>query len=514
MLNLGEKIIITIPIILCYNIGLRSQERPNLVFVFADQLRQDVLGYSGDKKAITPNIDTFARESFNMSNAVSVSPVSAPMRSSLFTGKYISSTGMVINELNMNPNHKTWAHVLNENGYKCGYVGKMHLNDVHSRSFKKGPERFGFDDYWAGYSFNHLSYNAYYYTDDSEGNEIKVDLSGRYGPQEFTTLACDYIEKASKRKEPFALVLSWNPPHDPWVKSNVLPECYDKFKDVHFDLPENYNENPDPYMDRYNSAYFVDSTKWKNDFIHGKGYQETLRCYYAMVNSIDYQFGRILKKLKELGIDDNTIVVFTSDHGEMFGSHGRMYKMTFYEEASRVPFLVRFPDKIKPGKSDVCINTPDIYPTLLGLMGLSEEIPKEVEGKDLSFVLLGEKGEEPEFAFMQGMGHTYLWRDGYEWRAVRDKEYCYARYLKDGKELLFNIKNDPHEKQNLADNPQYKDVLLGYRNKMSKRMSELNDDFKPCTWYRDHWMYKNFSIQSSARGEFGPLPPIEPNRKK
>jgi len=229
----------------------QTRNRPNLVFLFADQLRSDVLGYAGDSKAITPNIDNFAREAMSFSNAVSVSPVCAPYRSSLLTGKYISTTGMVINEVNMNPNHNTIAHVLTEAGYNCGYVGKMHLNDQHTRNSPKGPQRFGFDDYWAAYSFNHQSYNSFYFTDDLEGKEKRIDLSGQYGPEEFTSLACNYIQAASKEDKPFSLFLSWNPPHDPWVKENVSPHCYEKFKDKHFELPPNFNETPDPYMDRY-----------------------------------------------------------------------------------------------------------------------------------------------------------------------------------------------------------------------------------------------------------------------
>ena len=488
-----------------------DKERPNLVFVFADQMRADVLGYAGDTKAITPNIDNFAHDAMNFSSALSVSPVSAPYRSSLFTGKYISSTGMVINEINMNPNHRTLANVLNDNGYNCGYIGKMHLNDTHTRPIKKGPERMGFDHYWAGYSFNHMSYNAFYYTDDENGQEVKVSLKGKYGPEEFTMLACDYMERASKEDKPFAMFLSWNPPHDPWKQGNTAPDCYARFKDTEFSLPENFKEDPDPYMDRYSQEFFDGHTAWKDKFIYGGGYQETMRCYYAMVNSIDEQFGRVLAKLKELGIDDNTIVVFTSDHGEMFTSQGRMFKLTFYDEAARIPMLVRMPGG-KTGESDVLLNTPDIMPTILGMLGLSDDIPEEVEGKDLSFVLKGGRGEKPEFAFMQGMGHTYQWKDGFEWRAVRDHKFLYAKYLRDGKEVLFDLKKDPGQMNDVAGNPKYRRTLESYRDKMSLKMAELNDEFKPCTWYRDHWMHKGFSIKEAAHGEFGPLPPMEPMR--
>ena len=159
--------------------------------------------------------------SFN--NAVSVTPVCAPYRASLLTGKYTSSTGMVINELNMNPNHKTIAHVLTESGYSTGYVGKVHLNDQHNRNFPKGPERLGFDDFWAGYSFNHQSFKGFYYTDDEGGNEIKVDLTGKYEPEVTTGLALDYLKIQAKKNKPFALFLSWNPPHDPWLNRMFCP---------------------------------------------------------------------------------------------------------------------------------------------------------------------------------------------------------------------------------------------------------------------------------------------------
>ena len=128
-------------------------------------------------------------------------------------------------------------------------------------------------------------------------------------------------------------------------------------------------------------------------------------------------------------------------------------------------------------------------------------VPGEVEGLDMSELVLTGEGSEPEYAFMQGMGHTYLWLDGYEWRAVRDKQYTYARYLKDGKELLFDNLNDPLQAVNLVDNTVYQEKLIELRNKMADKMDELNDQFMPCTWYRDHWTEDRI-IKASARGRF------------
>ena len=495
-------------------LNAQNQNKPNLVFLFADQLRSDALGFTGNSKAQTPNIDKFSGQAVCFNNAVSVTPVCAPYRASLLTGKYTSSTGMVINELNMNPNHKTIAHVLTESGYSTGYVGKVHLNDQHNRSFPKGPQRLGFDDFWAGYSFNHQSFKGFYYTDDEGGKEIKVDLTGKYEPEVTTGLALDYLKIQAKKNKPFALFLSWNPPHDPWVKSNVLSQCYAKFKKTKFKLPANFKSLPDKYMDRFPQEFLKGDSAWKDEFITGDGYQEVMRCYYAMVNSVDEQFGRVMSTLDSLGIAENTIVVLTTDHGEMFTSQGRIFKLTFYNEAAQVPFLIKYPKVHTHGTSDICINTPDIAPTLLGLMGLKHKIPEQMEGNDLSFVLRNEKGKEPPFAFLQGMGHTYKWLDGYEWRAVRDKRFTYAKYLRDGAEFLFDRQKDRFEKVNVATVKGYLSVLGKLRAEMSKKMEELKDEFHPCSWYRDHWMYKEFSIKAAASGEFGPLSPIEPFRKK
>jgi arylsulfatase A-like enzyme len=138
-------------------------------------------------------------------------------------------------------------------------------------------------------------------------------------------------------------------------------------------------------------------------------------------------------------------------------------------------------------------------PTLLGMMGL--KVPGEAEGMDMSELVISGEGDEPEYAFMQGMGHTYLWLDGYEWRAVRDKQYTYARYLKDGKELLFDNLNDPLQATNLVDNQEYSEKLMELRSQMTEKMAELNDQFMPCTWYRDHWT-EGRVIKASARGTF------------
>ncbi|MFW5788143.1 MAG: sulfatase-like hydrolase/transferase, partial [Halanaerobiales bacterium] len=152
-----------------------TNEKPNIIYIFADQLRYQSCGYAGDEKAYTPNIDSLAEEGMDLYNAISGHPVCSAYRASLFTGKYTTSTGMVINEIRMNPNQRCLAHVLSDNGYRTDYIGKWHLYanelgnhyDPRNSFVPPGKHRFGFDDYWAAYNFHHEYYNGYYHKDSS-----------------------------------------------------------------------------------------------------------------------------------------------------------------------------------------------------------------------------------------------------------------------------------------------------------------------------------------------------------
>jgi arylsulfatase A-like enzyme len=469
---------------------------PNVVILIGDQLRYQSCGYAGDRKAITPNLDRLASEGVSFKNFVSSTPVCSAFRASLLTGKYASSTGVVVNELRISPNHDALAHVFGAAGYDTALIGKWHLwanqagghNRIANAYIPPGPGRLGFD-YFAGYNFGHLNYKARYFLDTPEPINIKG-----YGAAHFTDLAIDNIKKHAKSDKPFAMVVAYSPPHDPWGANNVPPKWYEKFKDVEFKRPATWKDDPDPRMDR-NTDPKRWLARWKPNI------PEYMRVYYAMTASLDEQVGRVLKALKETGQEDNTIVVFVSDHGEMFGAQGRVFKMTFYEESARVPMLIRWPKNIPAGSvSDACMASPDIMPTLLGLTKLP--VPKAVEGMDLSQVVRGEKGKEPEFAFLQGMGHTYLWRDGFEWRAIRDKQYTYAKYLSDGKELLFDNIADPIQAKDLAGDPKHAAKLKELRGKMQAKMMNLNDTFEKCSWYRDNWTDGKRNIIRGGKGPF------------
>lgn len=457
-----------------------NNQQPNLIYVFADQLRYQSCGFAGDVNAITPNMDRLAAESVNFVNATSSHPMCAPYRASLFTGKYSSSTGMVINELRINPDHHVaLGQLLTAGGYETYYIGKWHLyanqlgnhDDPKNAFTPRGAHRLGFDGFWASYGFHHTYWDKYYHSESEE----RITIPG-YEPDGQTDLAIAKLSEAAAAGRPFALFLSLGTPHDPWDAGNVPADYLAMFADTEFALPPNYKTGDDPHGDKWASL----SPEEREQL------PAWMRVYYAMTTNLDWNVGRLLEAVDRLGLRDNTIFVFTSDHGEMFGAQGRRAKNIFYEESVRVPFLLRWPGHAPAGQSsDVCLNSPDIMPMLLGLLNLP--IPAGVEGMDLSHCALGKTGAEPEAAFLQGMGATAIWEDGHEWRALRSKRFTYAIYRADGSEYLFDNVADPLQMQNLVGDAQHTQALDGLRTLLLARMTELNDTFEACTWYRDRW---------------------------
>ncbi len=457
-------------------------KKPNLIYVFADQLRYFSMGYAGDENAETPNLDAFCSESTDLCQAVSGHPVCAPYRASLFTGKYTTGTGMVINEIRINPeDHHTMAQVLKENGYETAYIGKWHMYaaelgnhyDPKNSYIPEGPDRLGFDDFFAAYNFRHEyeAGTAYYHLNNPE--KIFYD---KYEPDAQTDMAIEQLRRLASGEKPFALFLSIGTPHDPWEEGNVPREYLERMKGKIFRLPENYLPQNDPHADgwaRLSEEERGQLTEW-------------MRVYAAMTADLDDNFGRLRQAVRELGLDENTILVFTSDHGEMFGAHGRRAKNIFYEEAVRVPFLIRWKGRLPEGeKRDFVFNTVDIMPSLLSMMGLP--IPEGAEGSDLCRCIKGKESTQ-EGALMMGTGPTAIFGDGYEWRAYRTRSHTYAVYLADGQELLFDNERDPKQIHNLADDPEYAALKEELKRKMYEKMEKVGDTFEKNSYYERNWV--------------------------
>lgn len=469
----------------------QAPAKPNLVYVIADQLGYHRCGYAGDEYARTPNMDRLAAEGCNFRQAISNSPVCSAYRASLLTGKHVSSTGMAINELRMSPQHESFGHMLGRGGYRTAFVGKWHMwaNQLGSHDLTKngfvppGPYRLGFDDVWAGYNFSHSYYGGPYFRDTP-----RREIWRGYEPEAQTTFTMDFIRGCASRKEAFATFLAWGPPHAPWTWDNVAPEFAEMYRRQALPVRPNFSTKSDPYGDNWA----------KLGANYEKAVQEDMRIYYAQTASIDLQLGRLMRTLEEAGVADNTILVFSSDHGEMFGSQGRKNKLIFYEEAARIPLLMRWPGRI-PVKtvSEALVGVPDMLPTLGRMMGL--QAPRTAEGVDLSRHAYGQGGAGPEAVSLQGMGTTAAWEDGAEWRSMRTARHTYAHYRRDGSELLFDNWKDPYQMKNLVDDKSAGTLLREMREKAVAWRREHNDTYEACTWYRDHWT-KDRNITQTASG--------------
>ena len=466
--------------------------KQNLIYIFADQLRRDACGYGGSPYHLTPNIDALAARSVDMTNAISGHPVCAPYRASLFTGKYTTSTGMVINEIRLNPDHRCIAHVLGDAGYEREYIGKWHMyanqlgyhEEVRNSFVPKGEHRLGFDGYFAHYGFHHDNYapHAYYHLDTNE----KIFHDG-YEPDCVTDMAIDRLERLAAGEKPFAFFLSIGTPHDPWGQDNVKPDAWERVKDLEFHLPANYLPENDPHADNW--AKLRDGER--------EELTEWMRGYHGMVANLDDNIGRLMEAIRRLGLDKNSVIVFTSDHGECFGAHGRRAKNIFYEEAVRVPFLLSAPELPLGTANDVCLNTVDIMPTLLDMLELP--VPATCEGASRADCLDG-KHTTDDGSLMMCCGPTADWGDGHEWRGYRTKRYTYAIYRVGGEEYLYDHVADPLQMNNLAADPAYAPLKAQLRDQMLAKMALINDTFEANSYYRDNWVEDRIILRTATQG--------------
>ncbi len=408
-------------------------KKPNLLFLFADQWRRDAIGASGNNEIITPNMDEFVRESLYMENAYSTSPLCSPNRASILSGCFPRKTGVWTNckeglDVKLDENLETIGDVLKKSGYSTGYIGKWHLDepDTNNNLSDKtgardwdaytppGEKRHGFD-FWYSYGAydNHLK--PHYWSSDEK--MIEID---KWSVEHETDIAIDFLEE-NKEKE-FALFVSWNPPHTPL---DLVPEKYIKmYENKKFTVQKNVKLK--------DVTDHTESVIPKLNFSDEK-YQETVKKYYSAVTGVDENFGRVINKLKELRVYDETIVVLTADHGEMLCSHGLWSKHVWFEESVGIPFIIRWGKKLFCGKSKSILNSVDMMPTLLSLMQLP--IPSSVQGMDLKEVLITGLENDNEAIMTCYPGQIQAINKfkraeknnlDFGWRAIRDKKYTYV----------------------------------------------------------------------------------------
>ncbi|WP_294713215.1 sulfatase, partial [uncultured Fusobacterium sp.] len=391
------------------------------------------------------NMDMFCRESTYCDHAFSTFPVCSPHRASMMTGKYPLSLGVFTNcknglSMRLRDEEVGIGQVLKDAGYQTGYIGKWHLDEPEQNNDPNpvsgacdwdaftppGPRRHGFD-YWYSYGTYDVHLDPHYWADTPE--QIKP---GCWSPEFETDKALEYMEGKKQQEEPFALFVSYNPPHLPY---ELVPDkYYEKYKD----MPVHFREN-------------VPKEKRTPEM-------ETItRQYFAAVSGVDEQFGRLLEFLKENGMEEDTIVVLSADHGEMLCSHRLWSKHVWFEESVGIPFLIKYGDRFIRGNTNVVLNGVDIMPTILSLMNLP--IPESIQGIDLKEVILNGNDIE-NYAIMAGYpGQIRAIEEfksygkdntAFGWRAIRTKQHTYVinrgYTIAHGIErLLYDNINDPYQ---------------------------------------------------------------------
>lgn len=401
--------------------GAAPARRPNVLYLFSDEHRACSMPGEPMNEALAPNLAKFAKESVSFRNCISNYPVCSPYRAMLMTGRWPYQTGIIDNSLNLRHDEVSLGRTFGKAGYHTGYIGKWHLSagDEGGGFVPKGPARQGFD-YWQVWSKTNQHFDVSFTYDPDTGEKIQ--------PKGYNcTLMTDQAEKfiRSNREKPWMLMVSWNPPHP------------------------NFEDAPKEYQEQFHPASF----KFRPNVKEGPKLRQQARGYYGHIAGVDTEFGRLLRVLEETGQADNTIVVYTSDHGDMMGSHGFGGKRLPWEESCKVPFLVRLPGVTPKGVvQDGLFSTVDIYPTLCGIAGV--QVPSHCVGRDLSAAMRGQKIEFPESSFLMHIAKEGA--SGGEnhpaplFRGVRTNQHTYA-IADDGRWLLYDNREDPYQMHNLIE---------------------------------------------------------------
>jgi arylsulfatase A-like enzyme len=423
-----------------------ANTQPNILIVCADQMRASAMGCMGNKFVKTPHLDELATQGVLFTNAIAATPQCTAYRASLLTGRYGHHTGIVSNDLKLPHEEVTFAEILKQHGYATGFIGKWHLNsgrrqpkgtDEQNGFVAPGPDRQGFD-FWAALECSHNYFRTHYFRDSPE--PIRIDT---YEPDVQTDLAIDFMR--GHRNQPFCLVMMWGPPHSPYRP----PEKWDIYDPADVPVPPNV---PPALEDRARTE---------------------LAQYFGLVSSLDENIGRLSRALHELRLAENTIVIFSSDHGDMLRSHGYTKKGRPQSEALHIPFIFRYPTKVKAGQvRDMPICSVDVMPTLLGFCGI--DVPDNVDGLELSQVITGEDPNEPVAAFAESNLTNPGNSPGSQWRALRTNQYTYA-ISADGPWLLFDNEKDPYQLNNLIDDPDCRDVAAEFDRMMTEWRNRLGD---------------------------------------
>ena len=465
----------------------QSSKPPNLLFLMADQMRFDALSCAGNKVVQTPNLDRLSREGTRFENAMCACPVCVPSRTGMLTGKSMANTHVRGNAEAQNADldvGATYDNILHDRGYKSQYYGKWHVPYKAARTYdNKVDDVPGEHRDFLAYidrnvpkrkagkgELNSQMYNRPYtaspvdvhYADAQAGMDPGSDSQqNQFGwihvPKEHSLAAYptdQAIHALGEMKDgPFTLTCSIGPPHPPFL--NVEP-YWGMYPWADMPVPKNFSHDQRwaPYRERAESMKYYHDPERVKRFIS---------IYYGMVREVDDQIGRILKRLDELKLTENTMVIFTADHGEMMGSHGLVSKMVLYEEAVHVPLIMRMPGRMKAGTvvRDV-VSGMDLFATILNYMGA--DAPAR-DGDSLRPLVDGKSGTDYRVAEWGVRGQPSFMVRTRDWKLLMaDKPDSNAH------DALFDLKNDPYEMRNLLGDPADRQAVAARAEEMKERL--------------------------------------------
>lgn len=420
-------------------------KRPNVLVVYADQMRYDCMGAAGNPVIKTPHLDSLATQSVFFEHAYTSFPLCCPFRASFMTGMYAHSNGMYANHYPIPLGQQWLADRFNDAGYLTGYVGKWHLNGGAKFDFVPADYRCGFQRF-IGFSRGHMYFNHIFYRDDDPTPRTTT----RYEPDAQTDHLIEIMEDARERERPFFAMINYGLPHPP----------------LH--MPDYYRELHEPTQVPVRANTPQHEEARARDF---------LARYYGLCTSVDDNLGRLLAWIEEAGLTEDTLVMFLSDHGEMAREFGRSGKKVYHEASMHVPYIVRWPAGIEPGRRVSTIVDPavDSYRTLLELCGI--EPPAGVQGQSLAPLMVGKGGIGREYVFYEILKEAEgPERHPVPERGIRTREWLYVRSV-DGPMVLFDLKNDPLEMNNLVRDARFSEKLDELDVLLVRHMAQTDDDW-------------------------------------
>ena len=469
-----------------------AENRPNLIFIMCDQLRFDCLGYAGHPLVQTPNLDRLAEQGVVFETAYCASPVCSPSRASWLTGTYPHAHRQLANYgpdrlgrpeamAMMRPDAVTLGDVFHRGGYRCGIAGPWHLGNDHI------PQH-GFTDFWRVYRYqgDHPDILFEYFDREGvpniyEGEHPTIQHHGlSYTPIEdprqqrttwTITQGIEFLDTLDDR--PFFLFLSVKDPH-PLVA--VSPELVDLYPVDRIELPPTWSDTLEGRPDYLKTEPGRMSPDMDTD-----GFRTMVAYYYALITHIDNEVGRLVDHIQDLGLAENTILAFISDHGEMLGDHHAIQKRLFFEASARVPCLLSWPAGLPGGHR---VSTPlggvDLAPTLLELAGLSFDNP--IDGRSVASAIAAGRQPEPVPVFLE-IGSTA----GVNTRSTEPEELAARvmvrhdrwKYIWNRTDMdeLYNLNVDPDEMTNLAQVPEQANRIAGMRTRICEMIQHTGPGY-------------------------------------